>query len=68
MCTLIRMEYPFERHAKHDAINNCSYISCLKCLHGTDFVFINRSAENFYDFVRLVLDLESPPDSSYMLR
>ena len=59
LCISIRIENPFDRHSKHDNINNCSYYSTLKCLHVNYFVFINRYAENLYDFVRLVLNFES---------
>ena len=60
MCITIRIESPLERHSKHDTINNCSYNLTLKCLYGTYIVFINRSTEKLYDFVRLVVDFESP--------
>ena len=59
-CISIRIESALERHSKHDTINNCSYNSTLKCLHGTHMEFIDRSAKTLYDFVRLVVDFESP--------
>ena len=59
ICITFRIESAFERHSKHDAINNCFYNLTLKCLYGNYIVFINRSAAKLYDFVRAVLDFAS---------
>ena len=55
----ILIESHFERHLKHDTINNCLYNLTLKYIRGTYIALINRSAEKLYDFARLVLDFKS---------
>ena len=49
LCISIRFEPIFERHSKHDTINNCSYYSTLKCLRGT---FNNNFGTNTRNLTR----------------
>ena len=46
---VFRFESAFDRHSKHDTINNCSYNLTLRCLHVNYIIFINRSAAKLQD-------------------